>query len=94
MHARIVLGWIALVAVAAFLLLFLGLPLLTSLVAGLDPGLLLEAVRHPVYRAGMLNSAAIAARRSAAMRSPKSNNRSCVAVRPSIRDLISSGRPS
>ena len=61
MHARIVLGWIALVAVAAFLLLFLGLPLLTSLVAGLDPGLLLEAVRHPVYRAGMLNSAAIAA---------------------------------
>jgi len=58
---RTVFGWIALLLVAAFLALFLGLPLLTSLAAGLDRGLLGEALAHPVYRQGMANSAAIAA---------------------------------
>lgn len=56
-----VLAWVALLAVWAFLALFLGLPLLTNLVAGVDRGLLAEALAHPVYRAGIVNSFAIAA---------------------------------
>lgn len=57
---RTALGWSAIVLVAAFLALFLLLPLGISVWQGLKPAVLGAALAHPVYQQGFLNAFAIA----------------------------------
>lgn len=57
---RTILGWSALVLVAAFLSVFLILPVVTALGAGLSWTYLREVWLHPVYREGLLNALTIA----------------------------------
>jgi iron(III) transport system permease protein len=54
------LGWIALALSGAFLAVFLILPLGMTITQGLRPSALIAALAHPLYRQGLLNSAAIA----------------------------------
>jgi iron(III) transport system permease protein len=53
------LSWLALFATAAFLMVFLLLPLFTVLAAGLRWGSLVETIFHPVYQRGFINSVVI-----------------------------------
>jgi iron(III) transport system permease protein len=57
---RTALGWSAIVFVAAFLCVFLLLPLGISVAQGLKPSVLSAALAHPVYQQGLLNAFAIA----------------------------------
>lgn len=57
---RTALGWSALGLVAAFLALFLLLPLGISVWQGLKPSVLGAALAHPVYQQGLVNAFAIA----------------------------------
>ncbi|MBL8992498.1 MAG: hypothetical protein JNM63_04105, partial [Spirochaetia bacterium] len=57
---RKIFGWTALVLVAAFLSVFLILPVVTALGAGMSWTYLREVWLHPVYREGLLNGLSIA----------------------------------
>ncbi len=52
--------WLGYALVVAFLGVFLIAPVATMLWSGLDAAHLVEVVRHPVYRAGLLNAVGIA----------------------------------